>query len=735
MNIQTIKTQFWPIVLLVLVGGIIYANTLNVPFHFDDKSNIYNPALKIETLSGEQFRKTLSGSTLKARPVSNLSFALNYFVGRYHVQGYHLVNTGIHICAGIFLYLLLQITLNLTVNKQNFTKGSAIALMTALLWIAHPVATQSVTYVVQRMNSMAAMFFILAMLLYATGRIRQIGMKIKKSSFPIWGWFVASGLSSFFAIGSKEIAVTIPVFIFLYEWYFFQDLRWEWLKNKLYWLVGIFFGMGCIAYAYTNGQIINSIFNNCSGRDFSTMERVFTQFRVIIHYITLLFYPNPNRLALDYDFPISTSLLSPLSTLYSLFAIVSLLILSILLARRERLVSFCILWFFGNLIIESSVICLEMVFEHRTYLPSMFLILLFVAMLYRVGKRNTAFISLLLVLASILLGYWTFERNKVWQTSLSLWSDSASKYPNKARPHGNLAVAFTEMGELDLAEEEYQKALTLYKQADTLDPSLAIAHNNLASILLQQGRKEEAALHLQEAIRIKPDYVFALVNFGELLREQGLYEKAINEFIKALRIVPENGTVNKNLGNALLRIGRFDDALPYLQKAISNSSHDPEILLDLGECLVGLGHIEDAINAYRDILKKNRNHASAHYHLALLLKQNDSGQEAIFHYRNADRLLRYPFDLKYDFGNHLFRLGELQEAEKLYREFIGISPSLVKAHNNLGLVLVNQGRYKEAVQQFQKASNMDPSFQLAADNLRLAMEQLMSMELEKEEGR
>lgn len=733
MKTPTIKNHFWPIVLLVVTGSILYVNTLNAPFHFDDKSNIYNPSLKMETLNAEQFRATLFGSTLQARPISNLSFAFNYFVGRYRVQGYHLVNIGIHICTGIFLYLLLQVTLNLAVNKRNYANGSAIALMTAFIWIAHPVATQSVTYIVQRMNSMAAMFFVLAMLLYAVGRERHVAMTKGKSSLPIWVWFFASCISGLLAIGSKEIAATIPLFIFLYEWYFFQDLQWKWMKKKMYWLIGIFFVIWCLTYAYTNGQIIERIFNNCNGRDFSTMERVLTQFRVVIIYITLVFYPNPDRLALDYDFPLSISLLSPISTLYSFLTIVALVGFAILSARRERLVSFCILWFFGNLVIESSVICLEIIFEHRTYLPSMFLILLFVAMVYRF-VHNTALVSVALVLASIFLGYWTFERNKVWQTSLALWSDSASKHPNKARTHGSLAVTFAELGELTLAEKEYRQALALYKQSVVLDPSIAIAHNNLAILLLRQGRMKEAEFHLQEAIRIKPEYVEALVNLGELLREQGLYEKAINHFQEALRFVPENGVVNKNLGNALLRSNRIDTALPYLQKALSNSSHDHEILLDLGEALAVLGRIDDAIHAYREILKKDRTNASAHYHLALLLKMNGFEQEALTHYREADRLLRYPTDIKYDFGNLLFRLGELQEAEKSYKEFLGLSTSLAKAYNNLGLVLVHQGRYMEAVQQFQAALNVEPSLGFAADNMRLAQEQQALMKGGKRES-
>jgi protein O-mannosyl-transferase len=725
----TEKQKAWLVAcLIIIIGSVIYANTLNVPFHFDDKDNIQNAALRVESLDAEQFKKALSDGTLKTRPISNLSFAFNYFIGQYRVQGYHLVNIGIHIFTGIFLYFLLLVTFNLAVIKRHYANGSAIALMTSLLWVAHPVATQSVTYIVQRMNSMAAMFFVLAMLLYALGRSRQISGERKNYSVPNWALLVGSGLSGFLAIGSKEIAATLPLFIFLYEWYFFQDLNWGWLKKKLYWLVGSFLVMGGIAFIYTNGQIFNVIANSCSDRDFSTMERVFTQFRVVIYYISLIFYPNPDRLSLDYNFPISVSLLSPPTTLLSLLVLVVLIGLAIVLARRERLLSFCILWFFGNLVIESSVICLEIIFEHRTYLPSMFLILLFVASAYRYG-RHAVPVTVVLLSVAVLLGYWTFERNKIWKTPLALWADSVSKHPGKARTHGNLAVAYAEKGDIALAEEEYKRALILFQEADKLDPKIAIAHGNLGNLYMRHGRKQEAEMHLREAIRIKPDYVRALLNFGVLKREQGVYEEAIDAFRKAWSVVPQNGTVNKNLGNALLRNGRSNDALPYLQKALSESPDDLEILLDLGECLASLGRIEEAIETYNSILKKDRNHGSAHYHLALLSKWKGQPQQALAHYREANRLLQYPADIKYDYANLLLRQGEIKEAEKLYREFI--NPSLAKAYNNLGLALLSQGKYKDAVKNFKTALTIDPSFQMAADNMRAALEELKTSEDEK----
>ena len=120
MRISFNRSNWYAIFFLIFIGGLVYSNTLNVPFHFDDANNIRNPALRMENLSvGEVFR-AMSTGTLKTRPVSNLSFAFNHYLGGYRVQGYHLVNISIHLFAGIFLYLLLRVTLDLPVNKEKY---------------------------------------------------------------------------------------------------------------------------------------------------------------------------------------------------------------------------------------------------------------------------------------------------------------------------------------------------------------------------------------------------------------------------------------------------------------------------------------------------------------------------------------------------------------------------------------------------------------------------------------
>jgi len=405
----------------LFLGLFLYSNTLDVPFYFDDIQNIEKNAhirldrLTLEGLSGAAFKSYAS-----RRPVANISFALNYYLHGYDLAGYHAVNIVIHILTGIFVYLLMEASLGLlppgspvfrfsdSANPPHCFQAaqrrncSIIALFGALLWFVHPIQTQSVTYIVQRMNAMAAMFYVLSLVLYVKGRLSAVGARR-------WVWFSGSFVAAGLALGSKEISATLPFFILLYEWYFFQDLSKTWFKKYLLYLLCAFVAFAIIAWLYLGSDPLHAVLSGYKNRDFTLVERVFTEFRVVVYYMSLLVYPNPSRLNLDYDFALSQSLSQPLTTIVSLVLIVALIVFAALAAKRYRLVSFAILWFFGNLAIESSVFSLELVYEHRTYLPSMFLFLTFVWLLYGyIG--NAKAVGAVICAIMVLFCFWTHGR-------------------------------------------------------------------------------------------------------------------------------------------------------------------------------------------------------------------------------------------------------------------------------------------------------------------------------------
>ena len=523
-------------------------------------------------------------SPMPTRPVSNLSFALNYYLHGQNVVGYHAVNILIHILSGLFLFHFVKITLALPSLGYDGPNGRWIAFFTAFIWLAHPVQTQSITYIVQRMNSMAAMFYILSILLYA--KYRLASRVWVKGSF-LTGCFIAGLL----ALGSKEIAATLPFFILLYEWYFFKDLDPQWLKRRALIWGGIFIFSVIVVYLFLGSNPIDRVLVGYDYRPFTIGQRVLTQFRVVVFFLSLLVWPHPSRLNLDHDFSLSYTLVNPVTTLPAIGIIIAMIVSGICLAKKERLFSFCILWFFGNLIIESSVIPLEIIFDHRNYLPSMLALLALVLFICRFAKPRWLAISILIA-AGILFTVWTYERNSTWKNTVTIWQDSVMKSPHKARPHNNLGVAHMNQGDLDKAIENFSKAVAIR-------PQYANAHYNLGTIYITKNRIKEAIGHLLEAVRLVPDNLDALNNLASALILDKRYKDAIAYLDKALEIDPDFAQLHNNYGHAHRLEGNLEIAIYHFQKAI-------QINPDFAEAHNNLGL------AYSD----QENYAKASYHFA-----------------------------------------------------------------------------------------------------------------------
>jgi hypothetical protein len=354
------------IALIVGVALLAYSNTFHAPFQFDDVVNIIqNPNIQIKVFSWDLIERLIKNTYKESiRVFSYFTLALNYYFGGFDVFGYHLVNLIIHIASGIFLYWFLLLTFNLPSLKEKYGSISyRVALLTGLIFITHPIQTQSVTYIVQRMASMAGMFYLLSMVLYIKGR--------QTAARPRYFYFGGAVLTYLLGVFSKENVAILPLFVALYEFYFLQNFDLSPKGRKtLSGLVAALLILGAVGFVLWGQRYMNVIEEGYKFRAFTMWERVLTQFRVVLYYLTLLIYPNPSRLNLDYDFPISKTILVPPTTLISMVIVAGLIGYSIWAAKKRPVISFCILWYFGNLVIESSIFPLEMVYEHRLYLPA-----------------------------------------------------------------------------------------------------------------------------------------------------------------------------------------------------------------------------------------------------------------------------------------------------------------------------------------------------------------------------
>ncbi|MGD8273772.1 MAG: tetratricopeptide repeat protein [Desulfobacterales bacterium] len=594
-----VKYETWLLLLFSVFIFLIYSNTLTGPFIFDDRPNIQqNPKIRLKHLSVPDLLTAGFESPSRRRPVSNISFALNYLFHGYNVVGYHFVNILIHIFNSVLFYFLAKTTLNSPGLRRRYDQFMLvwIPFFAAFIWGLHPLQTQSVSYIVQRMNSLATLFYVLSILLYAKGRLTENRVSRR--------WLLAGcAASGIIAFGTKENTATLPFFILLYEWYFLQGFSNLSYKKKSIVLGGVLVFLILLTLYYLDTAPIKGILASYTIRDYTVGQRLLTQFRVVIFYLSLIFWPHPSRLNIDHAFEISQSLFDPMTTVFALVGIAGAVAAAIYLAKKAPLISFGILWFFGHLVIESSVIGLEIIFEHRTYLPSMMFILMLVSIAFKTIRPKwlcVALLSIFIVAGSI----GTYVRNQAWTSAVAIWQDSVSKSPQKARPYNNLGVALATAGRV---EEAYQ----MYRRALQIKPDYATAHYNLGYTLARHGHLDEGLIHLRESLRLNPNDKEAHNDIGIALVMQGRLNEAVHHFRKALQLSPTYSRAHNNLGIALGRQDKLTKAIYHYQEALRLDPEYAEAHNNLGLALQRQGKFEAAHHHFDKALRIDPDFATA----------------------------------------------------------------------------------------------------------------------------
>jgi hypothetical protein len=578
-NHSKLQNSFIHILLIILVGLLAYSNTFNVPFYFDDDDVIVkNPIIKdlhffTEPSKAKVYKGLFEYETFRLRYIGYLTFALNYYLHNLEVTGYHIFNLTVHIINALLVYWLVLLTLRLPLFRTKYSEvgplqiahrglhPNSIALMSALLFVSHPIQTQAVTYIWQRVTSLATMFYLLSLVMYIKGKLivqnRELRTQIPERHMKLSSVFcyLLSFLSAAVAMKTKEIAFTLPIIITLYEFMFFEGR----LKKRILYLIPFFSTMLIIPLTLLEtdkplGELISNVSE--ATRVLTTLSRLdylFTQFRVIVTYIRLLFLPiNQN---LDYDYPTYHSFFDP-NVILSFLCIASILGIGAYLLYRSRsssyrlrLISFGIFWFFITLSVESGIIpIVDVIFEHRVYLPSLGFVMVCVtglAMLVeKVGSKVVVrVIAAGTITAMVILVVTTYERNRVWQNGVTLWADVVKKSPKKYRPHNNLGYAYAINNHLD-------EAITEYKTAIMLKPDYVDAHYNLGVAYMRQHRLDEAISKFKTALQYEPDYADAYYHLGLVYRKQYRWDEAISKFKSALHLMPYHADARKELNFA-----------------------------------------------------------------------------------------------------------------------------------------------------------------------------------------
>lgn len=557
--------------IIVILGGLIYANTLQVPFTFDDDEYIVkNPLLRdfrgfSDADYAEQLMdKGLLNQNFRTRIVTFFTFAVNYQLFGNSLAGYHLVNLLIHLLNGMVVYWLMRLTMRTPFAVAAQGGGSRIspgimALLTALLFVSHPVQTEAVTYISQRFTALATLFYLAALATYVAWRL---------AARPAGGrpmLYLLALLFTLLAMKSKEISFTLPLLLALYEYFFLAGRpRQRWLFLLPFLLTMLIIPVTVLAGKSTFTDIANLKSSLHESGTSETFNYLFTQFRVIVTYLRLLLLPVAQNL--DYSYPTYTSFFQPPVLLSFLFLTLLAALGGYLFLRSGRsgssqalwlrMMAFGIFWFFLALAVESTFIPLQdVIFEHRLYLPSVgFFLVLAATVGYFGDKAGVAMRRALMLSMLILVLVWSgaaHARNGVWHDHLTLLTDIVRKSPDKVRPHCELGGLYKALGRDADAIRELKKAIEL-------DPWWTYSFHNLADIYSKQGDYVAAVKMLEEAgdfeeVLSNPEYCIKL---GELYLQVGRFSEAEGMFSRAILLDPQSQPARAGLERVYLKTRR-----------------------------------------------------------------------------------------------------------------------------------------------------------------------------------
>jgi len=608
-NIFSCTRNWVPFALLSLSILLVYSNTFNASWQLDDYPNITgNSKLHVKDISPASIYETFfahpeSGKKLY-RPIACLTFAINWYFGKENVIGYHIVNNSIHLLTAFILFLTI-LNLFRSPNLKDKYQGSKyfITLLTATLWAINPIQTQAVTYIVQRMASMATMFYVLGIYFYIKGRTNNSRLI---SVFSYMGCF----LSFVFALGSKENTATLPLALLLVEIVFFQKLHIPGTRRKILWV-----SVGTLLFFILTGPMLfmkgDLLFflNGYENRSFTLLERLMTEPRILVYYITQIFYPVPNRLSIVHDITISTSLFEPWTTFPAILIIFLLIGIGISQIKKRPIVAFGILFFFLNHLIESTILPLELIFEHRNYLPSLFLFFpVSVGLIWIIDYYHKTHHSMYLIIISFVtlllmgLGSATYIRNMAWATEKSLWEDAMKKAPGRARPTYNFAKHYLKKtGHYDQALLFYERAFHL--KASKPKYSQALCLNGMASIYYLRHEYDEVIKLCKKALKIYPGFQIIRLNLIRALIKMENLDEALSNVDVLIEKYENNSALLNLKGFILIKHGKYAEALLFLNRAHDLAPRNKIVLLNIGVSLSLAGDYADANKIFQQVLQ------------------------------------------------------------------------------------------------------------------------------------
>jgi len=681
---------------LVLFTFLIYYPTLIYSFIFDDLPTIteYIHVRKID-FWGQFFHNP--------RWISRVLNQVTFAYWHNNPTAYRIFNLSLHLVIGLMIFYFLFFVLS-RYKKNDFLLQNAylISLLTAALFLLHPVQTQTATYITQmRLEGLVAFFFFAVIFCF-------VGAAYAKNSILKYFLYVLSLILAAFSAGTKEIAVVLPFITALVDWFFVAQGDWDVFKNRIplhltycFIVFGLFFRYGYLVPRNVATTLVTPVHNNRgniltpSSREFITTYYYFiSQFKVILHYIWIFFFPF--NVCFDYDYKLSTGLLNfdvivPFLILLSIFCWAAFRVWR----NLADLFTFSVLWFLILILPRASFfISTELVCDYKTYTASfgIFFLIAFLFVLALdyiskfISKTNFVYAQPMTIFVLVcIMAFGTKTRNYVWSSELLFWKDAAEK-TGKARCYHNYANAYADLGDV-------KTAMHFYEEAIKIDNFYAEPHINLGLMHQNMGQDDIALEHYKRALEIGEGHPELFNNLGILNMKHNAFAEAENCFKQALELRPYHSSTLFNLGNLCYIRGNIKEAAKYFDAAIHGNSSAPQLYYMYGMVSFETGQLEKAVELLEKVdidYQKTAFYLGASY---FSLRKYKKAVECLgfAHKKDGnDKLLAYNYALA------LMNTGEYEKALTLFEACKNDEQSCPFAGLHFGRCLVEVGNKAEA---------------------------------------
>jgi tetratricopeptide (TPR) repeat protein len=610
--------------LVVALGTLVFLPGVAGPYVFDDYSNLLaNSYVRITSLDLDSLRiasYSLAAGPLQ-RPIAMASFAINYyFAGSFSPSfPFKLTNIILHAINGVLIFWFTRLVLArlAQVNYRNppvegalvTPRTSALLAGTiALLWVIHPIQLTSVLYVVQRMTELAALFSLLGLICYLSGRTAMLAGR--KTGI----WLAVLGPLGFGYLGiySKETALLLPVFILILEYILFADeFPWRGWQNLGLTAKRLALGGTAVVLAALGAYVIYKVLPLYQIRNFTLTERLMTEGRVLLFYISQILVPRIDQFAMFHDdISISRSLITPWTTVPALLLVAGLLVAAVLRKKKYPLISLGILWFFGGHVLESTVYPLEIAHEHRNYLPSLGILMIVVGvvhMLYqRTRQRNWWWI---LPGLALIFGGTTFLRAQQWSNSESLYFFEASHHPHSAGAQMGYAMVLMEKG-------QYDEGMQVYHHAAELNPAETGILINLQMSAARHGQMlnpadQEELLQNLSSKPLTATTGWAINNVAACILDAcKTLQPMMEQWLKTIMERPGARYIDRSyyyylLGRTLIGQGKINEAVDAYRNSYELDPNYINPLVELADMYIQLGRLDYAQVIISEIQRAN----------------------------------------------------------------------------------------------------------------------------------